>query len=82
MSSYIAETALPTLPTIDPKEATDLDKPLLNSEILGAIKGLNAGKCPRPRFYKLFALLLAPLLSGTFNAIDDSHLPFKDLLSI
>lgn len=65
MLSYKTETALPT---IDPEEALKLDKSLSDTEFLGAIKGLKAGKCPEPDcfspwFYKLFAPLLTPPVS-------------------
>lgn len=79
MLSFITETALPT---IDPEEALDMDRSLLDTEFLGAIKGLKAGQCPgpdgfSPRFYKLFAPLLTPLLAKAFNSIDNSHPPFR-----
>lgn len=54
MWAYFLETFLPTINTQD---SLDLDKPLVEPEFLGAIKGLKTGKCPgldgyTPRFYK------------------------------
>lgn len=50
--AYITETALPVVSIWD---ASDLDKPLLEQEFLGAIKGLKSGKCP-DEFSPTFAL--------------------------
>lgn len=83
MANFISEMALPT---VNPQDALDLDKPLSEPKFLGAIIGLKSSKCPdpngfSPRFYKSFAPLISLLLTTTFNSVDNAHSPSKDLLS-
>lgn len=71
---------------MDTQDSLDLDKPLIEQEFLSAIKDWKMGKYPglggfTPRFYKTFAPLLTPPLISAINAIDDSNLPSKGILS-
>lgn len=45
MSTYIQETALPTMDSLD---SSDLEFQIAEVEILQVIKGLKNGKCPSP----------------------------------